>query len=203
MPARIILLRHGETDWNRERRYLSFTDVDINATGRAQAAAARIALAGEEVVKVYASDRKRALTTAGIVFDAQAVETCVELREMHFGLFEGLRHEDVVARYRPQYEAWINDPARYPVPLGESFGDFRARVVGKIESIARAHQGQSAAVVTHGGVIRMFLFYILKPAGFWDIKMAAPGSIVIVEADENMNFTLKQYKPEGEAWPKK
>jgi len=203
MQTRIILIRHGETDWNKERRYLSHTDIDINDTGRAQALAAAKSIKDENIARVYASDRKRAVNSAQLLFKGCPIEQSPDLREMNFGIFEGQRYEEILAAYKNIYDSWINDPHKASIPQGETFAAFESRVMGKIRVIAQDNIGKTTAVVTHGGVIRLILYAILKPKRFWDIKMVAPGTVTIIEADADGVLTVKRYEPEGDIWPKK
>jgi len=202
MQTRIILIRHGETDWNVERRYLSRTDIDINDTGRMQILQALGAVKKEQIVRVYASDRKRALNSAALLFADMTVEKLPELCEMDFGIFEGLRYDEIFEKYKDIYDRWIDDPRKNTIPEGESFTAFEARVMGEIKEIVSANPGKSVAVVTHGGVVRLILSNIFKPPRFWDIKMVKPGTVTIIESDRDFNFVVKRYEPDGDVWPK-
>jgi len=203
MSTRIILIRHGETDWNKERRYLSSTDIDINDTGKEQILSAVEHIVNEKVTKVYASDRKRALTSVGLLFNNIILEKTKDLREMDFGVFEGLRHEEIKEKFSDIYEAWIEDPRKTIIPGGEAFGVFESRVMNKLKAITRNDLGCTVAIVTHGGVIRLILSNILEAEKFWDIKMVRPASVTIIEADKELLFTVKKYEPEGDIWPRK
>jgi broad specificity phosphatase PhoE len=203
MQTRIILIRHGETNWNVERCYLSRTDIDINDTGRMQVLQALDAIKEERVTKIYSSDRKRALNSSALLFTDMAVEKSPQLREMDFGIFEGLRYDEIAVKHKDIYDRWINDPRKNTIPEGESFTAFETRVMGKIKEIVSANPGKSVAVVTHGGVVRLILSNILKPPRFWDIKMVKPGTVTIIESDRDFHFVVKRYEPDGDVWPKK
>jgi alpha-ribazole phosphatase len=202
MQTRVILIRHGETDWNFQRRYLSFSDIDINATGRKQISSAQANLEGESVEKVYASDRKRALTSAGLLFKGLNIEASMDLREMDFGMFEGLRYEDIKEKYKDIYDAWILDPRKTTIPDGEAFAAFESRVMNKLRLITQDNLGTTVAVVTHGGVIRLILSNVLKASKFWDVKMVKPASVTIIEGNKDCVFNIIRYEPEGDIWPK-
>lgn len=180
MAAKLILIRHGQTDWNLAKRYCGFMDVDLNAQGRAQALAARKRLAGEVVHKVYTSDRIRAIHTAEIIFDGKPYEVVSDLREIHFGVLEGLTHNEIMERYASIYSQWLSDPYSVTIPEAEGLPDLKNRVVKVFEMIAAAHQGQTAAVVCHGGVISVFITHILKTNDFWK-QIPGSASLSIVE----------------------
>lgn len=203
MQTRIILVRHGETDWNKERRYLSFTDIECNQTGKRQVLSAGQSIKNEKIVVVYASDLRRALNSATLLFADIAIEVSPDLREMNFGIFEGLRYEEIVARHQDIYRQWIDGPFKTTIPRGESFDAFKARVMSKIRDIVAANPGKTAAVVTHGGVIRLILWHIFKAKSFWDVKMVKPGSVTIIEAAQDFSFTVKRFEPENGVWPEK
>jgi broad specificity phosphatase PhoE len=147
----ILLVRHGETDWNLERRVQGHSDRPLNATGLAQAAALVEELADERIDAVYASDLVRALETARGVAAARGlpVEALPELREKDFGSWEGLTDTEIRDRF-PQ--ALIG-----PWGDAETSEELAARVLAALRRIAAAHPGGRVLVVTHGGPVRAVL----------------------------------------------
>ena len=174
MATKLILIRHGQTDSNVKKRYRGFRDVDINATGKMQARRLAKRLAREKIHKVYASDRRRAIDTARIALKDFKVETVPALREMHFGIFEGLTFNEIMRRYPRDYKKWLNDPFRVVIPKGESLGQARKRVTGALKEIIRRHPNKTIAVVSHGGAISLFLTSVFKsPAATFSAVCAA------------------------------
>ncbi len=155
-------------------------DIDLNAQGRAQALAARKRFEGVVVHKVYTSDRIRAIHTAEIIFQGKPYEAVSDLREIHFGVLEGLTHDEIMERYAGTYTQWLSDPYAVAIPEAEVLPDFSNRVIKAFEMIAAAHQGQTAAVVCHGGVISVFITHILKTKDFWK-QIPGSASLSIVE----------------------
>jgi broad specificity phosphatase PhoE len=147
----LLLVRHGETDWNRDRRVQGQTDVPLNDEGRRQAGALLLELEGREFDAVYSSDLARALETARILAESRALEvsTLAALREKHFGTWEGLTDLEVIDRYPDARLGGWGD--------GESTEELEARVLAAIREIAAAHPGQAVLVVTHGGPMRALL----------------------------------------------
>ena len=147
----IILVRHGETDWNRDRRVQGHTDVPLNAAGRLQAELLAAELAEEHVDVVYSSDLGRALETANILAESRslAVSTHSALREKNFGTWEGLTDTDVLGRFPDAVRGHWGD--------GESAEEMADRVLRAILEIGAAHPGQAVVVVTHGGPMRALL----------------------------------------------
>lgn len=154
-PTRICLVRHGETEWNAERRIQGQIDIDLNQTGRRQAVAAGRWLKRAGIVALYSSDLKRAWTTAqAIAAELGLSPTSVpEMRERRYGVFEGLTYDEAKANHPAGYAAFEGRNADYNFENGESLKAMFARVTGKLMEIAAAHPGQNVAVVLHGGVL--------------------------------------------------
>src|SRR5574343_134926 len=153
--TRICLVRHGETEWNAERRIQGQIDIGLNATGRRQAVAAGRWLKSAGITALYSSDLQRAWSTAqAIGAELGLVPTPVpEMRERRYGVFEGLTYDEARARYPDGYAAFEGRNAEYAFETGESLRAMFDRVSGKLVEIAAAHPGQSVVVVLHGGVL--------------------------------------------------
>ena len=152
MPTTILLARHGETDWNAERRVQGHTDTPLNARGREQARALAGNLAGERLDAVYASDLGRAAETARAVARQRGLHVVelAELRERHFGSWEGLSDTEVLERFPDARERphWGD---------GESPSELSERVLGALRRSAEAYPDGRVLVVTHGGPLRAVL----------------------------------------------
>jgi 2,3-bisphosphoglycerate-dependent phosphoglycerate mutase len=153
----VILIRHGETDWNVQGRFQGQIDVPLNALGLAQAERMAERLAREAIDAFYCSDLLRTRQTAepaALKLDLPAAPDA-GLREQHFGILEGLSFDEVQARHPEQLAAWLRHDPDYALPEGESVRSFHARVLGVLRSLAERHAGSTLAVVTHGGVLDM------------------------------------------------
>ena len=153
--TRICLVRHGETEWNAERRIQGQIDIGLNETGRRQAVAAGRWLKRADIVALYSSDLKRAWTTAqAIGAEIGLTPTPLpEMRERRYGVFEGLTYDEAKARYPLGYGAFEGRNADYAFENGESLKTMFDRVTGKLKEVAANHVGQNVAVVLHGGVL--------------------------------------------------
>lgn len=157
--TRILLIRHGETAWNAERRLQGHIDIALNAAGRRQAQALAAALAPEQIDLVFASDLQRAWQTAAAIAAprALAVAQLAGLRERCYGGFEGLLYSEIEARFPVQFAAWQARDIDALMPHGareaESFRAFYRRAVGCLLALAEQHAGKTIAVVAHGGVL--------------------------------------------------
>lgn len=153
----MLLIRHGETDWNRVRRVQGHVDIGLNATGRAQAWQLGAALAARDpIAGIYTSDLTRAVETARAVARATGARlTRVRaLRERHFGQFQGMSFVEADRRFPEQAWHWRHrTPDWSPPGGGESLLAFRQRILAAVATLGREHLGQQIAVVTHGGVL--------------------------------------------------
>ena len=153
--ATILLVRHGETDWNRERRWQGHADPPLNEHGRAQARALADRLAADGIGAVYASDLRRARETAHIVAERLALPVAADprLREVDVGEWSGLTHPEIEERFPESFRRW----QRYDGPgweRGETYEEMGRRVVEALVEIAAKHGDERVLVVTHGGPIR-------------------------------------------------
>ena len=150
----ILFVRHGETDWNAERRVQGHTDRPLNATGEAQARALAEELRGERLDAVYASNLTRARETARPIADrlGLTVEELPELREKHFGSWEGMLATEIHERF----------PESHGGPWGdaEAVDELAARVLGALRTIAEQHPDGRVLVVSHGGPLRAVLRHL-------------------------------------------
>ena len=154
-PTRICLVRHGEPEWNAERRIQGQIDIGLNEIGRRQAVFAGRWLKKAGIIALYSSDLQRAWHTAQAIgaeigLQPQAVP---EMRERNYGIFQGLTYVEAQAKYPAGYAAFEGRNADYAFENGESLSAMFARVTGCLQQIAKAHPGQNVVVVLHGGVL--------------------------------------------------
>ncbi|KAF1068481.1 histidine phosphatase family protein [Variovorax sp.] len=195
----IILIRHGETAWNRELRFQGHADVPLNDMGHEQARRIGLRLAQETAVQhVISSDLLRAQQTAapGASQLSLPIATTASLREQFFGIAEGMRSDEIQALHPRAWEEWLEFREDHAMPEGETPREFHARIIAALGTIASAHRGQHLIVVTHGGVLDMVWRTAhglslsgprrseIPNAGFNRIRIAdpaAPEAIEIVE----------------------
>jgi probable phosphoglycerate mutase len=153
----LIVIRHGETDWNRQHRFQGQIDVPLNAIGQAQAQRLRQRLADEPIDVLLCSDLQRARSTADTLAQARSVSPQVDpqWREQGFGVLEGLDVPTIRQRHADLWARWVRHEADYALPGGESNLDFHARVQQALAAALAAHAGRRVVVVTHGGVLDM------------------------------------------------
>jgi broad specificity phosphatase PhoE len=178
--TRLVLIRHGITEWNREGRYCGRKDVGLSRQGAAQAEKLGKKLKAVQFDKVYCSDRKRAVQTGRIVLKGAKITTVKALREIDFGVLEGLRHEEIMEKHADRYKKWLRDPHNNNIPGAEPVVVFKNRIENAIKRIVRLNPARTVAVVCHGGVIGIFLSGILRQKNFWR-SVPSSASVTIVD----------------------
>jgi probable phosphoglycerate mutase len=157
----LILVRHGETDWNRELRFQGQVDVPLNAVGHEQARRLGLRLATETLHELVCSDLMRTQQTAlpirqnHLQLSQSSAALDAALREQNFGVIDGMRVDDIKAQHADAWAQWIRFDADYAFTGGESTRQFHARVLAAVRALARQHEHKTLVVVTHGGVLDM------------------------------------------------
>jgi len=156
--TRLLVIRHGETAWNRETRIQGHIDIPLNDTGRWQARQVAQALQDEGLHAVYSSDLQRAQDTAQAIAQASGVALVVDvqLRERHFGSLEGLTQDEITQTRPDEARRWRERDPAYGPDGGETLQAFYDRCVSALTRLAQQHPGQTIAVVAHGGVLDCF-----------------------------------------------
>jgi broad specificity phosphatase PhoE len=166
MTRTLVLVRHGETAWNREGRFQGHTDIPLSEAGRAQAHALRARLeAGhahlldDERTAVLTSDLRRAHETAEIVFGGagRTLHVRRELREFCYGVFEGHTRSEIDERFPGAMAAWLRGDPGFAVEGGESRAAVHARTHGAVRTFLAESDHPHVVVVAHGGVLRQLL----------------------------------------------
>jgi len=153
--TKLLLVRHGETDWNRDGRWQGGSDTRLNDLGREQARALAEQLDGEIDV-LYSSDLARAWETAEIVAAKLGLEVRLDprLRERGFGSWEGLTTTEIEERFGDAHRRWLAGEGA-GADDAETFEDFSARVEDFLSDVLRLHPGEEVMVISHGGSIRV------------------------------------------------
>jgi len=165
----IVFIRHGRTEINEKGKYGGFTDTPLSSVGKKEADAAAKLIKGRVFNSVYLSPLKRAYQTGEILgFHGKHDD---RLREMNFGIFEGLNYEDILKRYPKEAQEWTRDYINYRIPRGESLMDAYERVSDFLRDISK--DSGTILVVTHEGVIKCALCSIFgNPEYFYRFKAA-------------------------------
>lgn len=164
--TRIYLIRHGETDWNRDEICMGQMDVPLNEQGRRQALLTAEHLASERIDAIYTSDLSRALETARPIAECHGLNpiTRRDLRELDYGRWQGLRSEEIRRRFPQAFTigAEGEDSLGFQPEGGESRLQLYKRVTQAFEEILQGHPNETVVIATHGGVIRCLVNYVLQ-----------------------------------------
>lgn len=155
-----MLARHGRTEWNAGGRFQGHSDIHLDDVGEAQAAALSARLAEESIDAAYASDLQRAWRTGELIAARHgiAVQRDARLREMNYGLWEGLPWQTIQEKYPDVMRQWRADPQSYCLPEGgESLGQVAARVNAVIDEVRAQHAGETVLVAAHGGTLQVLI----------------------------------------------
>jgi alpha-ribazole phosphatase len=182
--TRLLLVRHCETEAAMRGRCYGRLDVPLSPEGRRQAEALESALADVPLAAVYASPLARALDTAAAIAARHGLEAMAVdgLRELDFGVLEGLAYDEIRAERPGLYREWMEAPASVRFPGGESFGDLRARVLPAVSELRGRHEGEVVALVAHGGVVRVVLADALGLEDGAVFRLGqSPGGLTVVD----------------------
>jgi broad specificity phosphatase PhoE len=162
----VYLIRHGETQWNTQRRWQGQADIPLNTSGIQQAELLAEWIHTRDVAfsAIYSSDLKRSFMTAQAIADRLQLETSSSQawREIHVGKWEGLSADDINIRFPGMYEAWLDNVETFVLPNGESVGLLQKRIRAAFNEIVGKHCGEAIIVVTHGAALSALLAGLQK-----------------------------------------
>lgn len=179
MELELVCIRHGATQWNKEKRYLGNTDIGLLQDSLTALLPLREELEGMIFRKIMCSDLKRCRETLEQVYTSSTEQVVFDkrLREMDFGAWEGQTYDQL--KHIPLYRNWLDDPQSVTPPGGESWGHFQKRIAEFLDSLAHDmgndQENNRILIVTHGGVIRQIAAMTIPGSSFWDYT-AEPGS---------------------------
>ncbi len=190
----LMLIRHGETEWNKEEIYRGWAEVELNENGMTQAKLLADYLADIRITAIYSSPLKRALKTTEIIASRHAVnvETAPELKDLNYGEWQGLSHDQVKEKYQALLTEWQKSPQQVTLPGGESLGEVRERTMKLLEK-GITEGKKIVALVTHRVPIKVLICALLglDNSHFWNIKIDNCGITIFVQ--EHGRFVLDRH----------
>ena len=184
--TKIILIRHGETEWNVGEVFRGRIDVELNETGIREAELLAKYLSDSRITAIYSSPLKRALRTAEIIASHHDVEVEIapELIDCDFGEWQGLSLQTVADRYKQLYAEWVKNPHLVKMPAGESLDDVRRRAIRLVDSLLAKYEG-TIVLVSHRVVNKVLICALLALDGshFWNIKVDTAGITIFTYED--------------------
>lgn len=172
--------------WNRQGKYQGQSDVPLTDEGREQARILSERLKDEKIDVIYASDLDRTIETAAIIakYHDLKVLPAPLMRELNFGIWEGMTYDEIIQKWPQEYNEWQRDPHNKKPPEGETLAELCKRVSKFLKETAREHPDSRILVVSHAGPIRAILSVLLnlRQDFFWKFKISNT-SITIIEYD--------------------
>lgn len=192
--VRLIIFRHGLSRDNLKKRYSGFRDTALHSNAWPRLEAVKNKLRKFPIDRVYCSDLQRCHTSARIVFGERQCPIFKRraLREINFGIWDGLTYKQVLTRHNRAYREWIKNPFSQNIPAGEKMSVFIRRVNKALRSIISANQNKTVALVSHLGALRVILntFLEVKPEDFWKLKLG-PDAIYVIELNSKLKASVK------------
>ncbi len=197
MMTRLYITRHGQTQWNLERRFQGHKDSPLTDLGVKQAQWLSESLKDVKFDAIYSSPIYRAYHTADIIRGIRNLEIRKQelLKEMSFGEWEGLCIDGLNEKYRDETEKFWNAPHLYQTVSGETFEDVQKRVIPALHEIINNHKDQTVLMVAHGIVLKLIFAYIdnISLENLWESPVAHPTSLSIIDVAENEFVIIKKY----------
>ena len=193
--VKVILIRHGETDWNKEQVFRGKIDVPLNHLGLAQARGVRQALEQVAIDALYASPLSRAFATAQMLAETRKLTIGVEegFSDIDFGAWQGLSHQKVKEEYEDLYASWLADPHLVTFPRGgETLQKVQKRSMAALERSIANNPGKTIAVVSHRVINKVILCSVLglDLSRFWHVKQDTCAINRLEYADGSYYLTL-------------
>lgn len=172
--TKVMLARHGETDWNRKEVFRGRIDLGLNENGREQAKALAQATKIFQIDAVYSSPLSRSLETARIVANMHDLDVKIAhgFIDLHYGEWQGLEHKKVKQKYSDLYLRWQESPHLVRFPGGESLEDVKVRALKELRTIVTEREGQTVMIVSHRVVSKVILCSLigLDNSHFWRLR---------------------------------
>lgn len=190
----IMLIRHGDTDWNVGEIFRGRADIELNEIGIKQGQLLAEYLADQPIKAVYSSPLKRALKTAEIIAACHNINITLsqELVDFNYGLWQGLSHGAVQQKYQEIYNEWLKNPHLVKMPKGESLNDVRERIISLMNQVITMHEG-TVALVSHRVIHKVIICALLglDNSHFWNIKLDTCGITTFIYEDKR--FVLEKH----------
>lgn len=189
MKTKVIMVRHGETEWNVLCKFLGSVDLPLNEKGRRQAGYAKKALENEKIDVIYSSPMKRAYETAEIIRGSRENEIKTEegLREIGCGKWEGMNGKEVEEKYPGQIELWGNRPEELHIEGGDTFLEVSERIREAFWRIVEENRGKTILITSHMICLTLLMmqFEGRHIHDMWDVKPIGNAALNIVEVSDN------------------
>ena len=191
--TRLIVVRHGRTEWNRIERFRGRADIGLDEVGMKQAESAAKRIGEWPISAIYSSPLRRALTMAEIIAGPLGlnVQLAPCIIDIDYGGWQGLSTEDVVARDGHLYSQWIESPNNVKFPGGESFAEVRERADSAVNDLILQHPKETVVLVSHKVICQILILSLLglDSSHFWQITQDV-GAINLFEVRAGISSAL-------------
>jgi broad specificity phosphatase PhoE len=189
---RVILIRPGETDWNRQGRWQGWVSVPLNTHGRNQARYLARFIRNVGMTALYASDLKRAVQTAEILVETLGYPPVYDarLRERNIGSWQGLTQDEMRDWYPDEYQKLVENRAGYAVPGGESRNQMKARMIAAFDDYMKEDKGETIGIISHSSAIRSLLSQWIADEQLVGTDVGNTSVTTIARDDENETWHI-------------
>lgn len=163
MATTILLIRHGETVWNREKKFRGIYDIPLNENGRTQATQLSKALASRHIDAAYSSSLSRAKETADIALKSHGIQVAIDegFKDFNYGKWTELQETEVAQRWPEEHACWLATPHQIRVPGGDTLREVFDNAFNTLEEITQRHHGQTTAIFAHRVVNKLLVLGML------------------------------------------
>ncbi|MDY6857480.1 MAG: histidine phosphatase family protein [Thermodesulfobacteriota bacterium] len=191
--TRVILVRHGETDWNKEQVFRGRIDLPLNSSGLQQARKTGEVLSRQRIEAIYSSPLSRAIQTANGIAQFHSHINIKEAKgfiDIDFGKWQGMPHKDVQNEFKDLYGIWQRKPQNLKMPSGEGLDDVKLRAMESLNNILRSHVSETVVIISHRVVNKVVLCAILGLSNqyFWRIRQDT--CAINIFEDSDMGFIV-------------
>lgn len=189
MKTKVILIRHGETEWNVLCKFLGTVDLPLNEKGRRQAGYAKEALKDEPIDVAYSSPMKRAYETGKIIMEGRNASIITDdgLREIDCGKWEGMNGKEVEERFPVQLYLWGNCPEECKIEGGDTFQEVSDRIVETFWQIVNKNRGKTILITSHMICLTLLMIHFMgkRINDIWNVKSICNAAVNCIEVSDN------------------
>ncbi|QMV40052.1 histidine phosphatase family protein [Cohnella cholangitidis] len=201
----IFITRHGQTEWNVQKRFQGHNDSPLTELGVKQAMWLGESLQEQKIDQIYSSSSERAIRTAEVIKGRRGIpiEVCEAFREIDLGVWEGITQEEAKSMFELQFHNFWSDPGAFHVENSETFGQVSERAINKLNHIVNDNFGKSILVVTHTVVLKLIMAYFEQRdlKNIWNPPYIYPTCLCKIEVKKDnhsivLHGDMSHYKEE-------
>lgn len=186
----VYITRHGQTEWNVQKRMQGHQDSPLTPLGVQQAEWLGKAMQDVHLDAVYASSSPRALRTAEIIRGEREIPLAAfdEFKEIRLGIWEGRDSGELEVQYPEQHQLFWGDPGLFSIPGGETFAEVQERALGKLRELIAFHEGGTILIATHTVVVKVLMAYFEGRAmeKLWDLPYIHPTCLCRIDITDGV-----------------